>query len=56
MGGVARRAWAGNRNSIETSVAYNELRRDSDHITLPFMADEEMVAERVSDAFENRDK
>ena len=36
MGGVARRAWARNENSIETSIAYNEMRRGSDHITLPF--------------------
>lgn len=53
MGGVARRAWARNENSIETSIAYNEMRAGSDHITLPFLADGEMVAELVSEAFEN---
>jgi len=51
MGGVARRAWARNENSIETSIAYNEMRRGSDHITLPFLTDEGMVEELVSDAF-----
>jgi len=52
MGGVARRAWARNKNSIETSIAYNEMRRGSDHITLPFLADKGMVAELVSETFE----
>jgi len=53
MGGVARRAWAGNPASIETSIDYNRSRRDSDHITLPFLADEEMVAGLVEKALED---
>ena len=52
MGGVARRAWARNENSIETSIAYNKMRRDSDHITLPYLADVRMVEDLVADAFE----
>ena len=52
MGGVARRAWAGNDNSIETSIKYNDMRRGSDHITLPFLTDEGMVENLVSQAFE----
>jgi urocanate hydratase len=52
MGGVARRAWARNENSIETSIAYNEMRRGSDHITLPFLTEEGMVAGLVSEVFE----
>jgi urocanate hydratase len=52
MGGVARRAWARNENSIETSIAYNEMRRGSDHITLPFLTDEGLVEGLVSEAFE----
>ncbi len=51
MGGVARRAWARNENSIETGIAYNEMRRGSDHITLPFLTDEGLVEELVSEAF-----
>jgi urocanate hydratase len=54
MGGVARRAWARNENSIQTSVTYNEMRRGSDHITLPFIADDGMVAKIVEDAFEKK--
>jgi urocanate hydratase len=52
MGGVARRAWARNDNSIETVIKYNDMRRGSDHITLPFLTDEGMVENLVSQAFE----
>ena len=40
MGGVARRAWARNGNSIETGMEYNQLRKGQDHITLPYLADD----------------
>ncbi|MBC8458464.1 MAG: urocanate hydratase [Deltaproteobacteria bacterium] len=51
MGGVARRAWARNKNSIETSIKYNEMRQGLDHITLPFVAEEGLIKNLVSDAF-----
>ena len=51
MGGVARRAWARNKNSIETSIKYNEMRQGLDHITLPFIPDENLIKDLVSDAF-----
>jgi urocanate hydratase len=51
MGGVARRAWARNVNSIETTMDYNEMRKGSDHITLPFIADDQMVEDLVADAY-----
>jgi urocanate hydratase len=51
MGGVARRAWARNKNSIETSIKYNEMRQGLDHITLPFIAEESLIESLVSDAF-----
>jgi urocanate hydratase len=54
MGGVARRAWARNEASLETCMEYNELRKGSDHITLPYLADEGMVAEVVRTAFAKR--
>jgi urocanate hydratase len=41
MGGVARRAWAGNAHSIETSALYNE--KSQGHITLPHLADPELL-------------
>jgi urocanate hydratase len=54
MGGVARRAWARNEASIDTCVQYNQIRGGSDHITLPFLADESMVQSIVEKAFEGR--
>jgi urocanate hydratase len=56
MGGVARRAWARNEASIETCIQYNQRRRGSDHITLPYLADEDMVAELVAKAFMEREE
>ena len=51
MGGVARRAWARNEHSIETSIKYNELRQGADHITLPFIPDENLIKDLVAEAF-----
>ena len=56
MGGVARRAWARNENSIETTMAYNDRRKGSDHITLPFIADDRMVDDLVAKAFDDLKK
>ncbi len=47
MGGVARRAWARNPGSIETSMRYNASNKGTDHITLPYLADEEMLRKLV---------
>ncbi|MCE5335007.1 MAG: urocanate hydratase [Desulfobacteraceae bacterium] len=52
MGGVARRAWARNENSMLTSMNFNRQRAGSDHITLPFFADESLVHALVEKAFE----
>ncbi|MGR3174171.1 MAG: urocanate hydratase [Candidatus Scalindua sp.] len=54
MGGVARRSWARNENSIETSIKYNVERKGLDHITLPFIANEELIQNLVSEAFEKK--
>ncbi len=56
MGGVARRAWAGNPASIETTIAYNQSRPETDHITIPFMADGEMVDGLVKKALQKKSK
>jgi urocanate hydratase len=55
MGGVARRAWARNENSIKTGIEYNRSRKGTDHITIPYLADENMVRELVRNAFEKMD-
>lgn len=47
LGGVARRAWARNENSIKTSREYNEKYKDKGHITIPFEADDTLVKEVV---------
>ena len=54
MGGVARRNWARNRNAVATSATFNTTHSDRGHITLPFLADEKLVAKLVTDAFGDR--
>ena len=51
MGGVARRSWARNPHAIETSIEYNEMRQGSDHITIPYLADDIKVDAAVSQLF-----
>ncbi len=43
MGGVARRSWARNENSVATSVLYNQNYGDVGHITIPYIASDELV-------------
>lgn len=47
MGGVARRNWARNEHAIETSVEYNKNYAGKGHITLPYIADDELIEEIV---------
>ena len=47
MGGVARRAWARNPNAMATAAEYNRFRRGRDHITLPYLTDDALIAELV---------
>ena len=50
MVGVSRRAWARNENSIETCVEYNRTHSGKDHITLPFVASDDLIAKVIADA------
>ena len=43
MGGVARRAWARNEASIETSALYNQKSGKAAHITIPYVASDELI-------------
>lgn len=43
MGGVARRNWARNENALETSIAYNKNYAGAGHITIPYVASDELV-------------
>ncbi|MBR5285016.1 MAG: urocanate hydratase [Clostridia bacterium] len=47
MGGVARRSWARNQASIETSVLYNKNYGDIGHITIPYVANDELINKLV---------
>ncbi|MCL1998129.1 MAG: urocanate hydratase [Turicibacter sp.] len=42
MGGIARRSWARNPNSIKTAALYNE-KGEGGYITLPFLAEDALV-------------
>ncbi|MBA7661517.1 Urocanate hydratase [subsurface metagenome] len=53
MGGVARRAWARNENSIKTCMEYNRMNKETDHITLPYLPEEDLVKRAVSEAFKD---
>ena len=49
MGGVARRAWARNPHSIETVIEYNNDNRGTDHITLPYIANDNLIKKLVDE-------
>ena len=52
MGGVARRSWARNQNSIETCVEYNKNYAGEGHITIPYIPKEDLVKNLVAKVFE----
>ena len=54
MGGVARRSWARNPHSIETTMEYNELNKETDHITIPYVADDNLVKRVVEEALQSK--
>ena len=47
MVGVARRSWARNENSIETCIEYNRQFKDTDHITIPYIPDDDLINKLV---------
>ena len=48
MGGVARRSWARNEHAMETSETFNTTHGDSYHITMPYVADEELINKLIT--------
>jgi len=52
MVGVARRSWARNEASIKTSIEYNKENKNTDHITLPYIADKDMIKDLVDKYYE----
>ena len=49
MGGVARRSWARNSHAMETCESFNESHADSYHITMPYVADEELIKKTIKE-------
>ena len=49
MVGVSRRAWARNEHAVSTVVEYNEMYKGQDHITLPYVAenDDQLVSDAL---------
>jgi urocanate hydratase len=47
MVGVSRRAWARNEHALTTAAEYNKLYEGQDHITLPYVADDDLVAKAL---------
>ena len=49
MVGVARRSWARNEHAVSTAVEYNEMYKGQDHITLPYVAenDDEIIRDAI---------
>ncbi|MDO5734288.1 MAG: urocanate hydratase [Eubacteriales bacterium] len=53
--GISRRAWARNENAIATGAHYNECDYGG-HITLPYLADDELVERYTKAAFAKREE
>ncbi len=47
MNGVSRRAWARNKNSLETAAEWNRKNRGKGHITLPYQTNEDLIREII---------
>ena len=47
MVGVSRRSWARNENAMSTAAEYNKMYEGQDHITLPYVADDAVVAQAL---------
>jgi urocanate hydratase len=54
MGGVARRAWARNRNSVTVAIQFNEENMETDHISLPYIPNEDLIKTQVDEAFKTK--
>lgn len=50
MGGVARRSWARNAHAMETSEEFNRTHAEGYHITMPYVADEELIDKYINNS------
>ena len=53
MVGVSRRSWARNEHSIETTIEYNKKFKGKDHITIPFVASDELIEKTLKNFKDN---
>jgi urocanate hydratase len=51
IGGVARRSWARNGNSVETIVEFNRNYQGKAHVTLPYIPDQTLIDNLVDSVF-----
>ncbi len=51
MGGVARRNWARNENAMAVASEYNRTNQNNDQITIPYLADNDLVKKSVEELF-----
>lgn len=51
MGGVARRAWARCDNAVDVVLDFNR-KNDGNHVTIPYLADDDLVNRTVDKVFE----
>lgn len=49
MIGVSRRSWGRCEHSIETVAEYNKIRNGEDYVTMPYLADEELIEKVCKD-------
>jgi len=43
LGGVARRSWARNEHAVETAIKHNKENKIGDHITIPYLVNEDLI-------------
>ncbi|MFX0001851.1 MAG: urocanate hydratase [Candidatus Hermodarchaeota archaeon] len=56
MGGIARRSWARNNNALETAYNWNIENENKGHLTLPFLADDNLLVDIVDNYLKNSNK
>jgi len=48
LGGVARRSWARNEHAVETAIKHNKENKVGDHITIPYLVNEDLIKKVIS--------
>ena len=51
MSGVARRSWARNEHAMETAIEYNKENKTNDHLTIPYIPEEDLITDAVAKLF-----